>query len=72
MIMDKEEIKILIGQLKYLNKKYVSKVEIINEYISILDRFTWEIDDASTIDNFREINRYIIYEINEFLLKEEL
>ena len=68
--MQKDEIKILIGQLKYLKTKYTSKIEIISEYISILDRYTWDIDDGSTIDKFREETKYIFNEVDEFLLNE--
>lgn len=68
--MKKDEIKILIGQLKYLKTKYTSKIEIISEYISILDRYTWDIDDGSTIDKFREETKYIFNEVDEFLLNE--
>lgn len=68
--MSKEEIKTLIGQLKYLKTKYASKIEIINGYIRILDRYTWDVDDGSTIDKFREETKYILNEVDEFLLKE--
>lgn len=69
--MTKEEIKTLIGPLKYLKTKYESKIRIIDNYIYDLDRYTWDIDDGSTIDEFREKTKYIFNEVDEFLLKED-
>lgn len=68
--MKKDEIKSLIGELKYLQSKYEDKVERIKKYINILDRYTWDIDDGSTIDKFRKDTKYIFNEVDEFLLKE--
>lgn len=68
--MKKDEIKNLIGELKYLQSKHEDKVERIKKYINILDRYTWDIDDGSTIDKFREDTKYIFNEVDEFLLKE--
>ena len=66
--MKKEEIATLIGQLKYLQTDYIKQLEIIEKYISILDRFTWT-DVPEDEKNFRNENKYIFNEIVEFLLK---
>lgn len=66
--MKKEEIATLIGQLKYLQTDYIKQLEIIKEYINILDRFTWT-DVPKDEKNFRDENKYIFNEVDEFLLK---
>lgn len=66
--MKKEEIATLIGQLKYLQTDYIKQLEIIEKYINILDRFTWT-DVPKDEKNFRNENKYIFNEIDEFLLK---
>lgn len=66
--MKKEEIATLIGQLKYLQTDYIKQLEIIKEYINILDRFTWT-DVPEDEKNFRNENKYIFNEVDEFLLK---
>lgn len=69
--MKNEEIEILIGKLKYLQTIYIKKIDIIEKYIGILDRFTWK-DVPSDEINFRNENKYIFNEVDEFLLKEEV
>lgn len=66
--MKKEEIATLIGQLKYLQTDYIKQLEIIEKYIYILDRFTWT-DVPEDEKNFRDENKYIFNEVDEFLLK---
>lgn len=69
--MKNEEIEILIGKLKYLQTIYNKKIEIMEKYTAILDRFTWK-DVPSDEINFRNKNKYIFNEVDEFLLKEEV
>ena len=69
--MENEEIEILIGKLKYLQRIYIKKLEIIENYTGILDRFTWK-DVPSDEINFINKNKYIFNEVDEFLLKEEV
>lgn len=69
--MKNEEIEILIGKLKYLQTIYIKKLEIMEGYIEILDRFTWK-DVPSDEINFINKNKYIFNEVDEFLLKEEV
>lgn len=69
--MKNEEIEILIGKLKYLQTIYIKKIDIMEKYIGILDRFTWEDVPTDEID-FRNENKYIFKEVDEFLLKEEV
>ena len=66
--MKKEEIATLIGQLKYLQTDYIEQLDIIEKYINILDRFTWT-DVPEEEKEFRNENKYIFNEIDEFLLK---
>ena len=66
--MKKEEIATLIGQLKYLQTDYIKQLDIIEKYINILDRFTWT-DVPEEEKEFRNENKYISNEIDEFLLK---
>ena len=66
--MNKEEIATLIGQLKYLQTDYIKQLDIIKEYIYILDRFTWT-DVPEDEKNFRNENKYIFNEVDEFLSK---
>lgn len=66
--MKKEEIATLIGQLKYLQTDYIKQLDIIEKYINILDRFTWT-DVPKDEEIFRNENKYIFNEIDEFLLK---
>lgn len=66
--MKKEEIATLIGQLKYLQTNYIKQLEIIENYINILDRFTWS-DVPEDEKIFRNENKYIFNEVDEFLLK---
>lgn len=66
--MKKEEIATLIGQLKYLQTDYIKQLDIIEKYINILDRFTWT-DVPVDEKNFRDENKYIFNEVDEFLLK---
>ena len=66
--MEKEEIATLIGQLKYLQTNYIKQLDIIEKYINILDRFTWT-DVPEYEKNFRDENKYIFNEVDEFLLK---
>lgn len=66
--MKKEEIATLIGQLKYLQTDYIKQLDIIEKYINILDRFTWT-DVPEEEKEFRNENKYIFNEIDEFLLK---
>ena len=66
--MKKEEIATLIGQLKYLQTDYIKQLDIIEKYINILDRFTWT-DVPKDEEIFRNENKYILNEIDEFLLK---
>lgn len=65
---EKEEITTLIGQLKYLQTNYIKQLDIIEKYINILDRFTWT-DVPEDEKNFRDENKYIFNEVDEFLLK---
>ena len=64
--MKKEEIATLIGQLKYLQTDYIKQLDIIEKYINILDRFTWT-DVPEEEKEFRNKNKYIFNEIDEFL-----
>ncbi len=69
--MKNEEIEILIGKLKYLQRIYIAKLDIIEKYTGILDRFTWKDVPLEEFD-FRNENKYIFHEVDEFLLKEEV
>ena len=64
--MKVEKIQNLIGKLKCLQTFYISQLDILQNYINILDRFTWK-DVPEDEANWRNENKYIFAEVEEYL-----